>query len=118
MSCERQTRVPTPYAAEPSPTLDDAFHALAHSDRRHILLELKEREPTEPIEIDELHRPNGAPERARIKLHHIHLPVLAEAGYIDWDPSTTTVRIGNAFEEIEPLIALVADHRSRLPGEW
>lgn len=54
-----------------------------------------------------------AAHRVRTRLHHVHLPKLAEAGIVEYDPQSATVRYHRSVR-IERLLSVVADER----GEW
>lgn len=54
-------------------------------------------------------------DRLKAELQHNHLPKLAEAGCIDWDAETQTIRRGPNFDEIALLLRLIDDHRDELP---
>jgi hypothetical protein len=51
-------------------------------------------------------------------MRHTHLPKLASAGFIEWDPETNTVQQGPRFEDIRPLLELMHDHADELPDDW
>ena len=57
-------------------------------------------------------------DRLKAELQHIHLPKLAEAGYIDWDAEIQTIRRGPNFNEIASLLRLIDDHRDDPPAGW
>lgn len=57
-------------------------------------------------------------DRLKAELQHIHLPRLAEAGYIDWDAETQTVRRGPNFNEVAPLLQPIDDHSDERPAGW
>ena len=42
-----------------------------------------------------------------LRLHHVDLPKLADAGYVAWDDDAEVVSAGPKFPEIEPLVRLV-----------
>nr|WP_218153825.1 hypothetical protein [Halopelagius inordinatus] len=48
-------------------------------------------------------------EQARIELRHVHLPKLEESGLIEWNRESGAVARGPEFEEIEPLLELLAN---------
>lgn len=41
-------------------------------------------------------------QEAETVLANLHLPALAEAGYLEWDPMTETIRQGSNFEAVVP----------------
>ena len=43
-------------------------------------------------------------DRVRAELEDVHLPMLDEAGLIDWDPETGRVTKGERFDEIESML--------------
>ncbi|WP_227380705.1 DUF7344 domain-containing protein [Haladaptatus halobius] len=49
-----------------------------------------------------------------IAMQHVHLPVLADHGFIDWEQETQTVTKGPQFDEIEPLLTAVGEHQEVL----
>lgn len=81
--------------------LDKALQHLSHRHRRLILIELQK---TEMLSERDLLLRNDDPETANVSLKHAHLPKLADAGYIAWDPETGTIERGPAFDEIAPLL--------------
>ena len=80
---------------------DSERHRLLSSGRRRVLLEvLAERHP--PADLDGLaaavverddgdRRTASDASRVAIDLHHCHLPMLAEAGVVEYDPSEKRV---------------------------
>lgn len=56
-------------------------------------------------------------ERLDLELSHLHLPKLAQRGLVEWDRETGTVSRGPAFEDVEPLLRLLAANASRLPDD-
>jgi len=100
--------------------MDDApFEALADGDRRRLLSRLAAaREGDESLGVPAdvvaatttaVAADEGADRQAvALRFHHVHLPKLAELGYVTWDRSTGTVQPGPAFDEIAPLLAAVA----------
>ncbi len=57
----------------------------------------------------------GPPDSEAVRLHHVHLPKLADAGLVDWDPETGTVTPGPAFGAAEPALRLLATNGHLLP---
>lgn len=56
-------------------------------------------------------------DQREIEMYHIHRPMLEEAGYIRWDGDAREVRKGPKFDEVRPLLELMADHRDELPDD-
>ncbi|MDG5778347.1 hypothetical protein VB773_19535 [Haloarculaceae archaeon H-GB2-1] len=54
----------------------------------------------------------------RTALYHVHLPKFDEAGYITWDADTHVIRRGPNFDEIAPLLRLMAHQEDELPAGW
>jgi len=100
--------------------LDDVFDALSHRQRRQILSALLASNPRSEHELRPSADGPAAADRgdSRTVLRHVHLPSLAEAGFVDWDRSAATVRRGPRFHEVEPVLRLLVDHQDELPGEW
>lgn len=94
---------------------DDLLDALAHIQRRKLLVALLGHDPQddESVVIDtdeELDR--------LIQMTHVHLPKLEAYGFIDWNRETNEVSRGPQFEEIRPLLELLQSHEDDLPAEW
>lgn len=96
------------------------FDVLSHSSRRRILTVLAEANPRTDEEFTpaELRTERDDSERFRMELHHRHFPKLEQAGYIDWDRESGTVRRGPNYDEIASLVELLATHEDELPGGW
>jgi len=93
----------TPSTTEPENPLpeaalldDDTRHRILSSKRRRVLLDLLDDRQT-PVDLDVLAeaveiRENGGGARSEgvepvaVTLHHNHLPRLAEAGIVEYDP--------------------------------
>lgn len=101
-------------------TLDRMFTSLSDPTRRHILTTLVDYAPHDsdefaPLELEPADEPLG---QFRAELYHNHLPRLDRAGFVEWDRRSDTVARGPNFEEIEPLVGLMDDHRDELPAGW
>lgn len=75
--------------------LDELLTLLADSERRTILTHLRNR-GTGTTSLDSLAAVLAsdspvAQDYARVRLHHTHLPKLAQTPLLDYDPVTTTV---------------------------
>jgi DNA-binding transcriptional ArsR family regulator len=108
----------------------NTFRILADPIRRYVLCYLDEQETPVPfdrfatrvtawhIDSDLDAVDDAALTEMRMALHHVHLPKLAEAGYLEYDRDTHTIRRGPNFGEITPLLRLMADHEDELPTGW
>lgn len=97
-----------PPVADPE-RLDRALGVLADSQRRATLRALAEEQ--DPIVLGKLPRPAGVEtEECRETLYHVHLPKLAEAGYVSWKAGDDEIRPGPQFGEAVSLLRA-------LPGE-
>jgi hypothetical protein len=90
-------------------SLNRSFTILAHPYRRRILLLVGQHNPRDEREfsVDDLATDDDDLELLTTELYHIHLPKLVDAGYIDWDEETSTIRRGPNFDEIAPLLRLM-----------
>lgn len=92
--------------------LDRLFECLSHHHRRLILSQLQEeRSIPETAILEQFPEPN---ERARIHLHHRHLPKLVKTGYVNWDQQTNEVSRGPCFKQI----ARFLEPLSTIADEW
>lgn len=92
--------------------LDEYLEILADSHRRQILFGLRTGGPDDGLA--EIPTDGGSTlvtdTRQQIDLHHNHLPKLANAELIRWDRTANEITPGPRFEEIEPLLDLLADY--------
>ncbi|WP_459194009.1 DUF7344 domain-containing protein [Halosimplex sp. J119] len=97
-------------------SFDDAADVLAAAPRRGLLLDLLKRDPQTQPSIDSTD-PENDTERA-VALYHVHLPKLASYGLIDWDRESGSVKQGENFSEIRPLLEELDDDVNGLPADW
>ena len=94
---------------------DKLLDALSNIQRRSLLVALLEHNHQDdwPIVIvDDDNEKDEITELIRMK--HIHLPKLAEYGFIAWDRTNNEVSKGPAFEEIRPFVELLETHQDEL----
>jgi hypothetical protein len=101
----------------------DVYELLNHPLRRRLLVALLDHE--EPVDVDDLAaaladagstgsvsrgRSKKSPRELAVALHHVHLPRLAERGWLDHDPAAGTVRYRSRLNEMRAALdAAVAD---------
>ena len=94
---------------------DEIFDAMADRYRRQLLFELLDRNPTAVTRRVESDGGRVRAEDATVQRLHVHLPKLADQGFISWNRAEGVVMKGPRFEEIEPLLELLVDNRDVLP---
>lgn len=100
-----------------SVSFDDMVDALADIQRRKLVIALLEHNPQDDSpaaiggsEIETLEH--------LISMNHVHLPKLADYGFIEWDQENQEVSKGPNFDEIRPLLELLDNHEDELPADW
>ena len=98
-------------------TLDKQLSIISNHHRRRVLLAFVDTTPqntptvpTAAVETD------GGDQPQTIAMQHIHLPKLADHGFIDWDRETQRVTKGPQFDEIEPLLTVLSENQDVLPA--
>ncbi|MFC7238571.1 ArsR family transcriptional regulator [Saliphagus sp. GCM10025317] len=89
--------------------MDLIFTALSAGPRRRILAELYD-QPADGVQVPEAILNDGEERRdLEIALHHKHLPLLDDYGFIDWDPETSRVMKGRRFDDLQPFLESLDD---------
>ena len=106
-----------------SVSLNELFKMLSHEHRRRILMAVARDSPqddeiTSKSVANEHEKDDDATKLLKQQLYHVHLPKLDEARLIDWDRDSGLITRQPRFEEIEPLLRLMSDHRDELPDDW
>lgn len=99
--------------------LDDALDALNHIHRRKLLIALLDHNPHDysPAVLADSENDDDALDYL-VAMNHVHLPKLVEYGFIDRNRDTHEVIKGPNFDEIEPLLQLLADNADELTEGW
>lgn len=97
--------------------LNRVFDVLSHHYRRRILALVDDHDPhvKREFDVEDLATEDDELEFLETELYHVHLPKLAEAGYIEWNEEAQKFWRGPAFEEIAPLFRLLDEYQDELP---
>lgn len=82
---------------------DRVFEALSAEPRRQLIVTLLDAPPDQSVPLPESAiNPNipADPENIRQELHHQHLPMLADHGFIDWETDPLVASRGVKFDEV------------------
>lgn len=95
---------------------DRILDVLSHRKRRLVLFMLARGEPVTESGLQVRGSSDGR--RSESGVRHVHLPKLAEAGYVDWNRDTGAITRGPRFDEVAPLLELIENHSDELPPDW
>ena len=109
---------------------EDAFDCLRAPERRAVLLTLHERSDrryllaggTEETGTsgrateEELSLADVDAKLDAARMYHVHLPKMAEPGYVEYSDDGERVAPGDSFEEIRPLLDVLDENEDALPG--
>ena len=101
--------------------LDLGFRALASKQRRRLLLALLDESPlsdTDPQLSDDVQVDADKRDALQLEYYHVHLPLLEQMGFIEWNQENQQIKRGPNYDEIRPLLELLVDHEDELPDEW
>ena len=80
--------------------IDSLLAAVADGTRRRVLERLEGAEGG----VREADLVEGEPSDAAVRLRHVHLPKLADAGLVEWDRDAGRVERGATFERVLPFL--------------
>lgn len=95
--------------------VDDLLDALADARRRRLLVALLESGPEDdsPLTVEDV-----AAAGDDVAMVHVHLPKLADYGFVEWDSVSGEIRRGPKFDEVAPLLARIDERADELPPDW
>lgn len=85
--------------------IDTALLAVCARDRR-VLLSALDRESPRTVAALAAELPTEGRDSATVRLHHVHLPRLDDAGFVTWDREEGVVARGPDFEDVRPFLSL------------
>lgn len=100
---------------------NDFLNIVANDYRRRLLIALLEhdrREETDRRLPDDIATTDAARDKQVAELRHCHLPMLTRSELIEWEPETNTVAKGPRFDDIRPLLEVLATQSDELPDKW
>lgn len=99
------------------PSSEDKMDAIGDAQRRDLLISLLQEDP--PLDSPVAVAPGDDAEtrRRRLRMKHVHLPKLADYGFIDWDRNTDEITKGQNFDEIRHLLEILNDSEAESPTE-
>ena len=81
--------------------LDGAFEVLRSHTRRRLLTVLRNRETAK---VATLTSRLGGDTVTCVETHHVHLPILDDHGFVEWNRRANEVSRGPRFEEFEQFL--------------
>lgn len=97
---------------------DAVFRALSKEPRRQLIVSLLDAGPDDSVPLPEsAMMPNvpSEPQTLSLELQHDHLPMLAEMGFITWEPEPLLAFRGPRFEEVEVVFNALQAEATTLP---
>lgn len=96
------------------------LEALAAPYRYQILVALSDVDVQDCLIFNssglQVHRNSEDHKATQIELLHVHLPKLTDLGFIEWDRKTGCISKGDRWNEIVPLLEVLADNREKISG--
>jgi DNA-binding transcriptional ArsR family regulator len=99
---------------------DTVFQALAAEPRRQVVVALLESDPDSALSLPEAANPSYmrfGPEQLSLELVHVHLPLLADGGFVEWEREPFAVERGPAFEEAAIVFESLYDNVDDIPAQ-
>ena len=103
-------------------SVDRAFEALANPHRRQLLFALVTANPQADDGLDPLNllaeEASEGPSVSRAGLRHVHLPKLADMGFVEWDRDAGDVSKGPDWDELAPVLQALSDSGDERSERW
>ncbi|QSX00107.1 hypothetical protein [Haloterrigena alkaliphila] len=94
------------------------FKALSAEPRRQLIVSLLNASPDESVPLPESAiMPNVPPdpETLRMELHHTHLPLLTNRGFVTWDTDPLVAARGPRFDEVAVVFEALHSEATAIP---
>lgn len=94
------------------------FRALSTEPRRQLIISLMDAEPDQSVPLPESAIMPNVPldsERLSLELYHIHLPMLADMGFIAWETEPLVASRGPKFDQVAAVFETLHTEASRIP---
>lgn len=97
---------------------DQVLSAVSAEPRRQLIVSLRDAEPGESVPLPGSAMNPAVPvdaDRLRTTLRHMHLPILAESGFIEWDTDPLCASRGPRFDEVAVVFEALHTVAPRIP---
>lgn len=97
---------------------NDVFTALSAEPRRQLIVSLSDASPDQSVPLPESAvMPNVPPDPdvLRRELHHVHLPMLADMGFITWETEPLVASRGPRFDEVAVVFDALHETATSIP---
>ncbi|UHQ96252.1 hypothetical protein [Natrinema halophilum] len=94
------------------------FNVLSSEPRRQLIVSLLDAEPDQSVPLPESAIMPNVPldsEVLRLDLHHVHLPMLADSGFITWKTEPWIAFRGPKFDEVAVVFEALHAEASSIP---
>ena len=97
---------------------DAVFRSLSAEPRRQLVVSLLDAPPGGSVPLPEsaaMAARESDPDALRAELYHVHLPILAENGYVDWETDPLVAFRGPNFEEVAVVFDALHSAAAEIP---
>ena len=89
----------------PSEFVKDHYFRLLADEHRRDLLEALQDEKSHSIPTRK-----GDSQEVKLRLYHVHLPLLEDAGLVEWNREGHAITRGSNYEEVKPVMEFLRTH--------